>query len=331
MMYWPYAEYTIPLVVILIAGYNYLSKRYARKLPNAGGVVITGASSGIGEATALYLDNKGYSVFAGVRNSADYDRLKGLLSPRSTPVVLDVTQKSSIAEAVNTVTAHVKQTNIGLVALINNAGICVLGPLECLPEEEMRYNFEVNLFGLINVTNAFLPLLRERSKFPKEPLYPQDIATIIHIGSTMGKVSFPFYGPYAMTKYALEAMVDAQRLELSQSSNVRVCLFELGNIATPMFEKNNVRMKGNLNAMMDVYNPFLTTLPKVVDVVTQGAITPLRVAQCIETALISANPKSRYQVGWEAHAMPVIWTILPDTLRDIILLNLFKLITNLKR
>ena len=146
---------------------------------------------------------------------------------------------------------------------------------------------EVNVFGVLNTTNAFLPLLRKTLKFPNDPNYPQsifysilmfyslffysptDLATVIHIGSTMGTLSTPFYGAYlrkilkvilknksksyimtmrryCMTKYALEAMTDAQRLELGESSGIRVCLARLGQIATPIFEKNNIRMKNSI-------------------------------------------------------------------------------------
>jgi len=90
---------------------------------------------------------------------------------------------------------------------------------------------------LINTSNAFLPLLRAGNKFKWNPTYPQNIATIIHVGSAMGKVSLPFYGPYCMTKHALEALVDAQRAELAETSSIRVCLLELGTVQTPIFEK----------------------------------------------------------------------------------------------
>lgn len=324
-------EYFVGVVVFVITLLYLYSRSNSKAIPKSGGVVITGASSGIGEVTAQYLDSKGFTVFAGVRSQDDYSRLKGVLSTRSTPVLLDVTQASSITKAVDVVNDHLKQQRIGLVALINNAGLSVVGPIECLPESEMRYNFEVNVFGLINTTNAFLPLLRSGTKFPNNPAFAQDIATVIHIGSTMGRVSFPFYGPYAMTKFALEALADAQRLELSQTSNVRVSLLELGNVKTPIFERNNVRLKSNMGAMMDVYKPFLNDLPAVSEVITSGAILPIKVAQCIESALLSSNPKARYLVGWEAYMMPVIFSIVPTKLRDTIIVKLFGVLKKMKR
>jgi len=150
------------------------------------------------------LDGLGFTVFAGVRQQSDYQRLSKTLSTRSKAIILDVTSKTSITEAVNTIANHLEKVNIGLVGLVNNAGrccifiplrvsnhfgsaehlfisgICVLGPIECVPEDELRYNFQVNLFGLINTTNAFSPLLRAGHKFPANPNFPQSIATIIH-------------------------------------------------------------------------------------------------------------------------------------------------------
>jgi len=312
-------------LVTLLSVYYLFGRR--KILPCAGGVVITGASSGIGESTAIYLDGIGYTVFAGVRKNDDYDRLTEVLSSHSRAIMLDVTSKESIMEAVATVSSHLKKNNIGLVGLVNNAGVSVIGPMECVPEDELRSNFEVNVFGLINTTNAFSPLLRTGQKLPAHPTCPQDIATIIHIGSTMGKVSFSMYGPYAMTKYALEAMTDAQRLELSESSSIRVTLMELGNIKTPMFAKNNVRLKNNLRSMMmPQYKEFLDNIPKVVDVVTASAIEPIRVAKAVEDALRSANPKTRYQVGWEPWILPIVFSLIPDRMKDFIILRLFRTI-----
>jgi len=329
------SEYGVAVAtaLIIIRVIYFLWKRKTdTALPAAGGVVITGASSGIGETTAIYLDAKGYTVFAGVRTETDYKRLKDMLSPRSTPIMLDVTQPAQIAAAVNIVLQTLLKANIGLVGLINNAGISIIGPLECLAESDLRYNFEVNLFGLINTTNAFTPLLRAGRKFPGNPNYPQNKSTIVHIGSTMGKVAFPFFGVYSMTKFALEAMVDAQRSELAQTSdnNIRVCLMELGNVQTPMFEKNNVRLKQHLNKMFPYYKPFLTALPKAVDSITAGAILPVKVAQDVEKALRSSNPQSRYRVGWEARYIPLLFSFIPDKLRDWIIFKLFVSITKMK-
>lgn len=121
-------------------------------------VVITGASTGIGAACALALDKLGYRVFAGIRNPADGERLQQQAGPRLMPIRLDVTDPASISAASHTVAAMVGER--GLAGLVNNAGIGVAGPIELLPLTDWRRQFEVNVFGLIAVTQTFLPLIR---------------------------------------------------------------------------------------------------------------------------------------------------------------------------
>ena len=127
---------------------------------NRGAMVVTGASSGIGEACALRLDRRGFQVFAGVRNNADGKRLKAQATGLLTPLTIDVTDDSSIAAAVGSVETAVGEA--GLRGLVNNAGITVPGPLEFLPLEDLRKQMDVNVIGQIAVTQAFLPLLRKR-------------------------------------------------------------------------------------------------------------------------------------------------------------------------
>ncbi|HEY7698086.1 MAG TPA: SDR family NAD(P)-dependent oxidoreductase, partial [Vicinamibacteria bacterium] len=150
-------------------------------------VLVTGASTGIGRATVLYLAVRGFRVFASVRKDSDAARLEG-----ATPVVLDVTDSESIRKA----SAHLDRA-LGaepLAGLVNNAGIAVSGPLEFLELSEIRRQFEVNLFGQIAVTQAFLPLLRRAQG-----------ARIVNMSSISGKLTAPLLGPYSMSKFALEA------------------------------------------------------------------------------------------------------------------------------
>ncbi len=162
-----------------------------------GGIVITGASSGIGEACALYLDGLGCRVFAGVRNPVDGESLKAKASARLMPVLLDVTDVASIDRAVETVKAAV-----GMAGLVNTAGIGGGGPLEVVPPAELRKVLEVNVVGPVAVTQAFLPLLRLGR------------GRIVNMGSIAGLAATPFIGPYSASKFALEALTDAMRLEL---------------------------------------------------------------------------------------------------------------------
>ncbi|MEX0791398.1 MAG: SDR family NAD(P)-dependent oxidoreductase, partial [Actinomycetota bacterium] len=164
-----------------------------------GAVVITGASTGIGRATAPRLAAIGFRVFAGVRKQADADSLKQE-APAVTPLILDVTDEHSIAEAATAVKAAVGAN--GLAGLVNNAGITVPGPLEFLPAEDLRRQFEVNVIGPIAVTQAFMPLLRAGK------------GRIVNVGSIGGRVSTPFLGAYSASKFAIEAISDALRVEL---------------------------------------------------------------------------------------------------------------------
>lgn len=163
-------------------------------------VVITGASTGIGAACALELDRRGFRVFAGVRKAADGLRLHEQASRWLAPLMIDVTDATSIAEAAKTVAAALDGGP--LTGLVNNAGIVVGGPLETLPPSEFRRQLDVNVVGQLLVTQAFLPLLRAGR------------GRIVNIGSFSGRVGVPYSGAYAASKHALKAMTDSLRIEL---------------------------------------------------------------------------------------------------------------------
>eukprot|EP00026_Physarum_polycephalum_P011935 Phypoly_transcript_12185.p1 GENE.Phypoly_transcript_12185~~Phypoly_transcript_12185.p1 ORF type:complete len:334 (+),score=55.08 Phypoly_transcript_12185:88-1089(+) len=306
-----------------------------RIIPNLGGVVITGASTGIGEACATYLDKLGFTVFAGARQEKDLEKLQRNFAAgkRSKAIFMDVTDPVSLEKAAQTVETELQKANLGLIGLVNNAGVAVNGPLDALSESEIRNCIEVNVFGVLNSTNAFLPLLRKQQKFPSQPNLPQNLATVIHMGSAMGTFSLPFYGPYCMSKYALEAMTDAQRLELGESSGIRVTLARLGQIATPIFEKNKVRMSNNIKTMknLDIYQNHLDILPRVADEVTKNAADPIIVAKAVEHALTCYKPKSRLRVGWEAWIMPTLWGFVPDVILDNVVILLFNIISKITK
>ncbi len=161
--------------------------------PRSDAVVITGASTGIGAACALALDQAGYRVFAGIRNPADGERLQRQAGPRLMPIRLDVTDEASIAAANHTVSAMMGEQ--GLAGLINNAGIGVVGPVEALPLADWRRQFEVNVFGLIATTQTFLPLIRKGR------------GRILNMGSIAGRASMPFMAPYSASKHAFVAVI----------------------------------------------------------------------------------------------------------------------------
>src|SRR5919204_4783282 len=186
-------------------------------------VLITGASTGIGEACALHLDRLGFTVFAGIRKEADGRALQAKASPRLTPLALDVTDQGQVTATVQTIESSLGAG--GLWGLVNNAGIAVGGPLEFLPVDEFRLQLEVNVVGQLRVIQAVLPLVRRAR------------GRIVNMSSVSGKLSAPFMGPYSSSKFALEAISDALRLEL-RPWGIMVSVIEPSNVATPIWGKS---------------------------------------------------------------------------------------------
>src|ERR1041385_2320106 len=184
--------------------------------------LITGASTGIGEATARRLATAGWTVLAGVRDLDVGARLASEAGgERLHPLPLDVTDPEQIAQAVE----RVRELAEGrLDALVNNAGIGVGGPLELVPLDELRRQLEVNVIGQIALTQAMLPALRLAR------------GRVVFLSSIGGRVATPFTAPHGASKHAIEAIGDALRVELA-SSHVQVALVEPGSVATPIWEK----------------------------------------------------------------------------------------------
>jgi NAD(P)-dependent dehydrogenase (short-subunit alcohol dehydrogenase family) len=270
-------------------------------------VLITGASRGIGRATALLLDQRGYQVFAGVRQPGDGDALRALASPRLKPVILDLLDAGTIQRAVETLRA---QPN-GLTALINNAGLAVPAPVEFIPLDDLRYQFEVNVFGTIALTQALIPLLRPGP------------GRIINISSIAGRVTAPLLGAYSASKFALEALTDALRLEL-KPWGIRMISIQPGAIATDF----------GVSAIQHA-NGMLPRIPEEVERLYGGAIArerarvgesprgipAERVAAVILTALESSRPRTRYLVGPDARLIARVRALLPDALLDRLILS----------
>lgn len=277
-------------------------------------VVVTGASSGIGAACALALDTLGYRVFAGVRNPADGERLQRQAGPRLMPIRLDVTDSASIAAASHTVAAMVGDR--GLAGLVNNAGIGVAGPIELLPLADWRRQFEVNVFGLIAVTQTFLPLIRTGH------------GRIINMGSIAGRASMPFMAPYAASKHALEAITDALRLEL-QPWGIRVALITPGAIATPIWGKTRKEVD-TWDAtwsqdLKDMYKEGFTRIKDAATAAGEQAQPARVVAEAVAHALRSRWPKTRYLIGSDAAIRSWLALLIPDRLNDWIITRIVKL------
>ena len=204
----------------------------------------------------------------------------------------------------------------GLAGLVNNAGIGIAGPVEALPLAEWRRQFDVNVFGLIAVTQAFLPLLR------------QSRGRVINIGSMAGRVAMPFMAPYSASKHALEGLNDALRVEL-QPWGINVALIEPGAIATLIRGKTRKTVDtwdaGWTPEMKSMYQDAFTRVKERATQAGQNAPAPGIVVRAVVHALRSRFPKTRYLVGRNAKVRALLATVLPDRIRDWLLTKVIKL------
>ena len=251
---------------------------------NQRAVVVTGASTGIGKAIALALDAVGFRVFAGVRKQADGAALRREATGTLTPLFLDVTDESSIVQAVETVTA---QTDGELYGLVNNAGVGLGGPLELVPISETRKLMEVNVIGLLAVTQAFAPLLRKTR------------GRIVNMGSLAGIIAIPGGSGYAASKFAVQAITDSLRVEFAPFG-IQVTIVDPGAVESALWDKGRAQKKAMLDAappeLLALYAP-LIEMGKKLGEHPRGILPASRVAQDVVHALSSRKPKVRYLVG----------------------------------
>jgi NAD(P)-dependent dehydrogenase (short-subunit alcohol dehydrogenase family) len=271
----------------------------------AGTVVITGASTGIGRACALHLDSLGFDLFAGVRKPEDGERLAAEGSERLRPLQLDITDAAQVEAAAREVGEAVGDR--GLAGLVNNAGIAVAAPLEFIPIDELRRQLEVNLIGQVAITQALLPLLR-RGK-----------GRVVNIGSIGGRVALPFAGPYAASKFALEALTDSLRREL-RGAGVEVSIVRPGGIATPIWDRGldtANRMRAELPPEAEsLYGRALDATTSVAEDIGRNGLPPEAVAKVVEHALTARRPRTRYLVGRDAKMRAALAKVLPDRVFD---------------
>jgi NAD(P)-dependent dehydrogenase (short-subunit alcohol dehydrogenase family) len=268
-------------------------------------VVITGASTGIGAASALAIDRAGWRVFACVRRTEDGTALRQLASERLTPVELDVADAASIAAGAQAVSAALGDA--GLDGLVNNAGISVAAPLEFVPVAELRRQLEVNVTGQVAVTQAFLPLLRRAR------------GRIVNMGSMSGVLAPPFLGPYAASKFAMEALTDCLRVEL-RPWGIEVVIIEPGGIATPIWEKSLAAadrlLEGMPQQLFDYYGPVIKGMRRMAQHTGQEGLPVRLVADAVTHALTARHPRTRYRIAKGGWLTKHVITRLPDRTRD---------------
>ncbi len=264
-----------------------------------GTVLVTGSSTGIGEATALHLKELGFDSVGAVRKDEDAERLRaaGLRA-----VKLDVTDSGSIAAA---------RAELGdgpLAGLVNNAGIAVAGPLEFLPLDELRLQLEVNVVGQVAVIQAFLPALRAGR------------GRIVNVSSIGGRFALPLVSPYNASKFALEAISDSLRREL-YGQGMEVILIEPGGVKTPIWDKSN-EMADQIQQQMPpeaerIYGKLIDGVRKAtIEIAQEKGIEAREVAEVIGRALTAKRPRTRYLVGTDAKIRGPMAKILPDRLMD---------------
>jgi NAD(P)-dependent dehydrogenase (short-subunit alcohol dehydrogenase family) len=280
-----------------------------------GAVLVTGASSGIGRATALYLDRKGFQVFAGIRKKADADSLKAEASEKLTPVTIDVAKDRSIANAKTQIQR--KAGKQGLVGLVNNAGIGHGGPIEHMKMADFRNVIDVNLSGQVAVTQAFIPLLRKGDT-------PGRVVFITSIG---GRVAYPFMSPYHASKFGLEGVADSLRREL-RPWKMKVIVIEPGSIDTRIWEKGGeaaaeTRAQLSRQAEKD-YGAALEGFAGQLRESAERGIKPERVARVVRKALTRTYPDTRYRVGMDARGAFVASRLLGDRLFDRVVARVMK-------
>lgn len=277
-------------------------------------VVVTGASSGIGRATALRLADKGWDVFATVRKEADAESLSAATQGRIHTVHLDLTDEDSVRSAARQVGSMLGDRGLG--GLVNNAGMGILSPVEHVTQEQLRQVYQVNVFGQIAVIQAFLPSLRI------------DGGRIINVGSVGDHVSPPFSVALASPKAAIASVTGALRLEL-RSEGVRVCLVEPGSINTPAVHKTLGDIDGLLRAMPEEgavrYGGAMRRMSAAFAAEERSGSAPVVVAAVIERALTERHPKVRYAAGKNARKLTVLSRLLPPTVLDRAILHAFGL------
>jgi len=265
--------------------------------------VVTGASSGIGLATAQELARRGFHVLAGVRTQQDADRLA---SDNVEPVLVDITDEKQVTALADRVAHDPRGRRLG--AVVNNAGVALNAPVEATPLAEWRRHFDVNFFGHVAVVQALLPALIAGGN-----------GRLVNVSSIGGRVAFPTYGAYAASKFALEGFSDVLRREVGRLG-VKVIVIEPGTIATPLWGKG-IAIMDTLAATMTAdqharYDDLIAAMHKQAQGQAASGILPLRAATVIADAIQARKPRTRYLVGRDAKLLAAMSGLLSDRTVD---------------
>ncbi|WP_416296040.1 SDR family oxidoreductase [Paenibacillus illinoisensis] len=274
-------------------------------------VVVTGTSSGIGRATAEQLAAEGFHVLAGVRRQEDADKIK---QNNIEPVILDITA----IDTLRALAERVEQDPLGrpLRAVVNNAGIAVNAPLEMVPLDEFRRQIEVSVIGQVAVIQALTPALLKSG------------GRVVNIGSVGGKISMPGFGIYSAAKYAMEAINDSLRREMS-SFGIKVIMITPGGVSTSLSEKG-VTTADRLSKLMTPdqhrrHDRLFDAVKAQAELWATSGIPPKKVAEVVSRAIHASNPRTRYTAGRDSALLTRLVRILPDKLLDRMLRSQMKL------
>jgi NAD(P)-dependent dehydrogenase (short-subunit alcohol dehydrogenase family) len=266
-------------------------------------VLVTGAARGIGRATALRLAEQGWQVFAGVRRDQDGEELARGRTGQITPLLLDITDERRVHELAGALPAH-------LDALVNNAGIVVGGPLEAVPLAELRRQLEVNVIGQLAVTQALLPRLRSSA------------GRIVFVSSLSGRVSTPLTGAYNASKFALEAMADALRMELAPWG-IRVVLIEPAQTNTDMWRLADDDLDRTVAQLApehrELYAKHIAGFRRMIPRSQRMARPADEVATTVQRALTDRRPRARYVVGNPVRVQAILARLTPTPVLDVML------------
>lgn len=270
-------------------------------------ILITGVSTGIGNELARVFAKAGYTIYGSVRNQSDAARLREEIGDQFHALVFDVTNHKSVDEAAEKLTEKIGREGLG--GLINNAGIAIGGPFMDLDIEEFKYQFDVNVIGMVKVTQAFLPLLGARDKHEVLP------GRIIQISSASGKFATPFMSPYVGSKHAMEGISHSLRREL-QLYGIDVVIIGPGPIKTPIWNKGSNKEKDEKWKDSPFFKSLKIFQNKFIVNSLRQAWTADKAAGIILDAFESNRPKTRYTLMPQHVKNWVLPRLVPDRTLD---------------